>query len=594
MKCALQPVVCIAAVLAVAISVRAADVEMDITPRVLRLGESAMCRIIVRDTANAPAPRLPPLDGFEVAAAGTEQNIQIVNGRQTVFSAYRFQLTPLAAGDFQIGPFRYEHGGRVVDIPAVQIQVLPADGAGGRQVQSMDELVFATLTASRPNLYVQEVFELTIQLYSQPGINLDRNIALLDFDTTGLSLSGFEEVSGGREAVNGRIYDVRRFRARATALAAGTFNLQPRLRVNLIVQRNRERMRDPFFGDSFFDHFFGRVETRAHTVESRPLALRVLDLPTEGRPSNFSGAVGRYAFEVDVSPLHTRAGEPITLRYRVQGQGNLDTVRPPAISLPDTFRIFDPQLVEQNANAGLKVFEQVVIPRTAGIKELPAIAFSYFDPSLERYETIVSGPYPLDIAAGNGITAPALQSVETRTVQERAALGADLVYLKPAPRRWSNARPPKPIPPQIHALPVLALIAAAVYARRRARLARDPSLAARLRAPRGARADLERARRLLDRPAEAAGALSDALARFFGPLMGIPPGGVDADAVCARLAAGGMNMTHVEEVRALFAFCERMRYAGPAAPATEADRAALARLLNRAPELFHACRRFAR
>lgn len=594
MRRALQRIACIGALLAWAYVARAADVEMEINPRVLRLGESAMCRIIVHDSANAPAPRLPPLSGFEVTAAGTEQNIQIVNGRQTVFSAYRFQLTPVAAGDFQIGPFRYEFGGRVVDIPAVQIQVLPADSAGGGQVQSMDELLFATLTASRPNVYVQEVFDLTLQLYSQPGINLDRNISLLDFDTTGLSLSGFEELSGGREAVNGRIYDVRRFRARATALTAGEFNLQPRLRVNLMVQRSRERLRDPFFGDSFFDNFFGRVETRAHTVETRPLALRVLELPAEGRPSNFSGAVGRFSFEVAASPLQTRAGEPITLRYRVQGQGNLDTVRPPSISLPDAFRTFDPQLVEQNANAGLKIFEQVVIPRTAGIKELPAIAFSYFDPALERYETVVRGPYPLEIAAGNGISAPALQSIESRPAQERAALGADLVYLKPAPRRWSDARKPEPIPPQIHLLPALALVAAALYARRRSRLARDPSLAARLRAPRGARADLARARTLLDRPAEAAGALSDALARFFGPLMGIPPGGVDADAVCARLSAGGMNASQVEEVRELFAFCERMRYAGPAAPATEADRAALARLLDRAPELFHACRRFAR
>lgn len=574
----------------------AGEVEMDITPRVLRLGESAICRIVVRDAANAPAPRLPPLNGFEVAAAGTEQNIQLVNGRQSISFAYRFQLTPLAAGDYLIGPFRYQLDGKIVDLPAVQIQVLPMETAGaGNQAQSIREVLFATLTASRPQVYAQEVFDLTIQLYSQPGINLDRNISLLDFDTTGLSLSGFEELASGREAVNGRVYDVRRFRARATALATGTFTLRPRLRVNLIIPRSRERMRDPFFGDSFFDNFFGRVETRAHTVDTEPLVLQVLDLPAEGRPSNFSGAVGRYAFEVSASPLQLRVGEPITLRYRIQGLGNIDTVRAPELALPDAFRAFDAQLVEQNANTGLKVFEQVVIPRSADVKELPAISFSYFDPEVGKYVTIARGPYPLELAAGDGGNAPLLQGAPARAATEPKTLGDDLVYLKSAPSRWPRATSSKGANPvAVHALPALALLLAAVYARHRDRLQKDPAKAARLRAPRSARAALARARAYRDQPVEAASALADALQRYFGPLLGIAPGQLDAESVCARLCAGGMDSASLDELRALFNFCERMRYAGPAAAISESDRAELQRHLERAPDLFSACRRYAR
>jgi hypothetical protein len=571
---------------------RAAEVEMDITPRVLRLGESAICRIVVKGAVNAPQPRLPPLQGFEVAAAGTEQNIQIVNGRQTVFTAYRFQLTPVAAGDFLIGPFRYDLGDRVVDIPAIQVQVLPMQGAGGEAVQSLDELLFATLTTSRPKAYVGETFDITINLYTQPGLNLDRNVSLLDFDTTGLTLSNFEELAGGREAVAGRVYDVRRFRARATALTSGAFTLQPRLRVNIIVQRQRSP-RDPFFGDSFFDSFafFGRVETRAHTLDVRPLELRVHELPAEGRPSNFSGAVGRYSFEVSASPLQLAVGEPITLRYRIQGRGNIDTVRAPAPTWPDGFRAFDIQLVDQNAESGLKVFEQVVIPRAASVTELPAVAFSWFDPEAERYETAVRGPFPLELAAGASGTI--LQGMDARPAAERGPLGADLVYLKPTPKR-PRAAPALEIPPALHGVPALALLLAAVYARRRARLLRDPIYAARLRAPRGAREGLARARSLLEKsPAEAANALADTLARFFGPLLGLPPGQVDADSVCGRLQKAGLDAPALNDVRAMFDFCERMRYAGPTALSSDADRVQLARHLERAPELLRICRRLA-
>ncbi len=584
----------IAALLALALTAaRGAEVEMDIEPRVLRLGESAICRIVIKDAANAPQPRLPPLQGFEVSAAGTEQNIQIVNGRQSLFTAYRFQLTPIAAGDFKIGPFRYDLGDRVADIPAVEVRVLPMQGNGGESVQSMNELLFATLTSSRPKVYVQEVFDITLNVYAQPGLNLDRNISLLNFDTTGLALSGFEELASGREAIDGRVYDVRRFRARATALTSGAFTLNPRLRVNIIVPRSRGN-RDPFFGDSFFDSFslFGRVETRAHTLEARPLSLRVHDLPAEGRPSNFSGAVGRFSFDLSASPLQLRVGEPITMRYRIQGRGNIDTVRAPELALPDGFRAFEAQLVEQNAQSGLKVFEQVIIPRSATIKELPPVAFSWFDPEAERYETMVRGPYPLELAAGNA--GPILQGVEAQPALERGPLGADLVYLKPAPRRLRAAAPASDIPPALHGLPALALLIAAVYARHRERLLRDPARAARLRAPRGAREGLARARALAHNVPEAAGALADALARFFGPLLGLPPGRVDAESVCSRLQQSGLDTTRIRELRSLFDFCERMRYAGPAAPATEEDRTALARHLERAPDLLRACKRAVR
>ncbi len=576
-----------------ALSAPAIEVEMEITPRVLRLGESATCRVIVRNAQGAEAPRLPPLSGFDVVPAGTEQRFEVANGRTSGYTAYLFRLTPHAAGEFQLGPFRYGTGSDAATIAPVAIQVLPQTGpAGESRARTLDELMFATLTATRTHVYAHEVFDLLLQLHTQPGVNLDRNVALLDFDTSGLALSGFEELAATREAVGGQVYDVRRFRARTTALTSGRFALEPKLRVNIIVPRERDRMRDPFFGDAIFDGFFNRVETRPHTLSARPLALNVLEVPAEGRPAEYSGAVGRYAFDVQAAPLQLRVGEPITIEFRIQGRGNLDTIAPPPMAWPEEFRAYDAKLVEQNAGDGVKRFEQVVIPRALTATNLPAVRFAYFDPESGRYETIVRGPFPLDLKPG-GQTPSVVETPARGPGAAPSPLGADLVYLKPAPARWGHQATGQRLSPMIHLLPALALAGVWLHGRRREHFIRHPEEARRARAPRRARAGIERARRLLahGETGAAVADLSETLSDYFGRLMGLAPGRSTADEIVARLTVRGLPQDHLDTLRAIFRICEQVQYAGGAADQPESLRQELAGHLEQLGRALQAIRR---
>ena len=66
---------------------------------------------------------------------------------------------------------------------------------------------------------------------------------------------------------------------------------------------------DPF-NDPFFQSFFGGTTEKQITVTSDPDVLKVLALPTAGRPAGFSGAVGQ--FEVSERAFRRPAAQPAT------------------------------------------------------------------------------------------------------------------------------------------------------------------------------------------------------------------------------------------------------------------------------------------
>ena len=100
-----------------------------------------------------------------------------------------------------------------------------------------------------------------------------------------------------------------------------------------------------------------------------------------------------------------KTNEALTLRITLQGQGNLKLAKAPEVKFPDTFEVYDPkesyeQKVGANNVQGHKVIDYYAIPKRVGIVTIPAVSFSYFNPQTQRYETIRSQSFRLDIAQG--------------------------------------------------------------------------------------------------------------------------------------------------------------------------------------------------
>ncbi len=572
------------AVALAAFTAPAQQVVLDVQPRTLRLNETAMMKLSFVDVPMQQAPALPDIPGFQVQFVGQETQFQIINGRQQHRLSYNFRLQPLATGQFRLGPFTLTVNGQNFDLDAVMMEVLPPAQTAGDGQETIDDLVFARLSLPRTELYLQERFDVELSLYYR-GVQLDRNIQLQNLPSTGLNLDEFQELGGSRENINGELYEVRRFRMRATAMTAGTFTLDPMVRVHVLVRR--ESSRDPFMA---FDAFFGRYEAQPLVIPAEPLAVNIRPLPTDGRPGNFSGAVGQFTMDLKVQPTEVTVGDPITLTVTITGHGNLDTIAMPAIELGDDFRRYDPKLIASGPQQ--RVFEQVVLPRTDQLSTLPPVTFSYFDPQQAAYQTIVRGPLPLLVKAGGATQPHLVQAPAAASTSIRQPLGIDIIGPKRAPGTWATATEPGEAiawPSPLHLAPVVALMAALVVQRRRDALDRDVSRRRRAMAPRSARAAIREAEAALgtNDPHAFYAALWRAFADYTAHRANLQAGEVSPDLIL-RTFAGGLPAHDREELGMLLAVCDETRFARPSG---NPDASRLKQHLQSTQELLRACER---
>jgi len=105
-----------------------------------------------------------------------------------------------------------------------------------------------------------------------------------------------------------------------------------------------------------------------------------------------------------VTPDRTelQVGESVTLTISLAGRGNLATLDSPIFDVPAVFDQYDPDvssLLDRAGSqlSGSKTFRYILIPRSNGTFEIPAIEFVFFDPVAERYRISSSAPIPITV-----------------------------------------------------------------------------------------------------------------------------------------------------------------------------------------------------
>jgi len=387
-------------------------------------GVPVRLKVVARGFEEAPQPRVevddPP--GGRLTPKGVSPSVStsitIINGRRyetkDVSFAFDYDFVAEAPGSWVLGPFRLVQNGREAstgtqrltlgEIPVTSDQelvlVLP-DGPLIVGQRLPVRLEWWTPMDLRGKLYTPR---LTVPLFDRldafrfhevPDPSAD--IALpIDTASGPLELPATTR----RELHHGRAYLVRTITREITPLKAGEYELAPaRLVVDEVV-----RWRRTLFDDRIPA---GAAKRRVEDV-ARTLVVR--DLPAAGRPESFTGTVGRgYRLTVAADRSVVQVGDPIRLTLSLEGDTGVETAVLPPLTAdgglsPRDFRI-PPEQPAGVLEQGVKRFEVSVRALHEGVTEIPPVAFSWYDPVEQAYQTTRSHPIALSVRPAQVVSA---------------------------------------------------------------------------------------------------------------------------------------------------------------------------------------------
>ena len=346
----------------------------------------------------------PSFKGFNVVG-GPNQSISNswVNGKRSYSKTYSYFLAPKTQGKFIINQATIEIDDQIYKTISLNIAVTaavtkPKDGNNADYLAS--ENVHLIAEVSKTNPYLNEAITVVYKLYVSNDVSITRSWQEIDNPK-------FEDFWSQNIADKGK-----------QQIFKGTFKGKPYRyvilrKVVLYPQKTGALIIEPLTLDIPIDvpgksrDIFGRRRmTRVNrTISAGKRTITVKPLPIEGKPDNFSGAVGVFNFNVSTNKSTLDANEALELKIRVKGMGNLKLFNLPSLNLPSSLEVYEP--VRDNKIAvnikGMNGFindTYTVIPQYKGSYPIRPISFSYFDPPSKRYKTLSSDEIIIQVENG--------------------------------------------------------------------------------------------------------------------------------------------------------------------------------------------------
>jgi hypothetical protein len=435
---------------------------------------------------------------LEFTPTGQSSSFESINGAVTSSISLTYQVTPDRVGTFTIPAIRLPDGG---SSQPMTLQV--SQSAGGAAASPSASLpppnmssgtadaadnasgspAFLRVVMPKRQLYVGELVPVQVKAYFSANMSASlAGLPVLNSDTFTLNkLDAKPEQT--QEIIGGQTYSVLTWSSALAAVKTGDYALDLELPVIERVQQRGQGGDESPFNDPFFNQFFSHTVEEPLTLQSSAENLKVLSLPAAGRPAGFSGAVGRFEVSSEAAPTQLTAGDPITLRLKVSGQGNFDRVYSSGLAASVEWKTYPPSgqfTPADNAGyGGTKTFEEAVVPLKTGQEKIPAITLSYFDPDTRQYVTRATTPIAIEVALGSGFSSVA--ALPTNPAGSVTSLSANTSASELAPNKIEAGNFVSSLQPVLftpwfvaaQGVPVMALIAGLFVHRRRQRLAQD-------------------------------------------------------------------------------------------------------------------------
>lgn len=373
----------------------------------------------------------PKFTNFKVVGGPSQSVSQSwINGKVSFSQSYTYIIQPKIKGELTIGTAGITIGGKTIKSKPIKIIVLdaveiPKNPNDPNYVAQQNIHLVAEISKSKP--YVGEGVYVEYRLY------VSENVSVYNYGVTEApKYNGFwnQEIKiNGQSPVKIGKYNGEDYRyvvlqkALLIPTKTGKLTIDP-MKMDVVIGVPTGR-----------SDFFGNIITRNVKKEfaSAKKIVRPKSLPLEGKPANFNGAVGDFKFDVSLSKEVLKANESSQIKVAVSGKGNLKLFELPEATTPVELEKYQPERKESvRVNSGGITGSvsdlYTVVPQYKGKYKIPNVSFSYFNPKEQKYHTIVTDDFFVDVLEGKELK-PVVDTNAVRK-QDVTSTGKNFRYIQ--------------------------------------------------------------------------------------------------------------------------------------------------------------------
>ena len=421
-------------------------------PMIVNSGEAFRIEFSLNAKPDDKSFVAPSFEGFNVLAGPSVSHgssMQIINGSMSKSYSYTisYVLQTTKVGEHSVGVATIGVDGKSYSTRKTPIEVRQGSDSGSATTsqgnyrdaeQSLEERaskqlaeddLMLRLAVSRSTVYKGEPVRATLKLYSRVNVVGSEGAKIPSFD--GFWSQKLESEQGPfRETLGGKVYDAYNLGEYILyPQQSGKLTIEPAqmtIIAQMFVRNNRPR-------NSFFDNTHDIYNLRRE-LKSQAVTINVKPFPA-GAPASFTGAVGKYTMEANLSSAELAANSAANIDLKISGMGNIAFLKEPKIVLPTSFELYDVKSSEQirttaTGSTGFRRFEYPFIARAEGDYTIAPIEFTYFSPESGEYVTLTSESFTVAVAPDKrgGSSTQVVSTIMSK--EDVRLLGSDIRFIK--------------------------------------------------------------------------------------------------------------------------------------------------------------------
>ena len=374
----------------------------------------------------------PKFKEFKVIAGPSQSVSQSwINGKVTFSQSYTYILKPTRKGELVIEPASIEINGSTISSKYLKVIVtdpidIPENPNDPEYIANQNIHLVAEVTKTNP--YVGEGIYVEYRLY------VSENVSVYDTSVTEapqyngfwnqeIKIDGYPVKMGKYNGQNYRYIVLQR--ALLVPTKTGNLTIDP-MKMDIVIGVPTGRA-----------DFFGNVITKNIRKEfaSSKKIIKPKELPLNGKPENFNGAVGDFSFNVTLSKEVLKANESSQIKIDVFGKGNIKLFELPPVETPAELEKYQPERKESvrintDGISGSVSDSYTIVPQFKGKYKIPKVSFTYFNPKEGAYKTITTDDMYVDVLEGKELVSPKNESSQNSIKKQNVvSLGNNFRYI---------------------------------------------------------------------------------------------------------------------------------------------------------------------